>query len=130
MFKALYKSTKSKKGFTLTELIVVVAILGILAAVATPSILNYLDDAKVSADNANARSIETAVARLVTKGTVDLTPSTGDADADIVAAITAELGGTLPTIQQSGMHFLLTRATGKITVSSADEVADASLYIE
>jgi general secretion pathway protein G len=38
----------SEAGYTLMELLVVLAILGLLAAVATPMVLHYLDSAKVS----------------------------------------------------------------------------------
>lgn len=43
------KSLKNKKGFTLTELIVVIAIIGILVAVLIPSITSYIRNAKESA---------------------------------------------------------------------------------
>lgn len=45
---------KNKKGFTLTEMIVVIAIIGILAAVLIPSITIYISRARESAATQNA----------------------------------------------------------------------------
>lgn len=52
---------KSQKGFTLIELMVVILIVGILAAVAIPIMRGRIDQAKWSEANSAAGSIRTAV---------------------------------------------------------------------
>lgn len=47
---------KNKKGFTLIELIVVIAILGILALFLVPSFMGYARDAKVQVMKANVKT--------------------------------------------------------------------------
>src|SRR6266852_1802581 len=48
----------SRGGFTLMELLVVVAILVVLAGAAVPMYLKYLDDAKASMAWTNAKTLE------------------------------------------------------------------------
>jgi type IV pilus assembly protein PilA len=69
-------SVKKKKGFTLIELIIVIAIIAVLAAIAIPKFGAVRKDANLRADQANAKIIATAIASAKADG---LTPDTGDA---------------------------------------------------
>lgn len=87
----MHSSLRDKRGFTLIEIMVVIAILALLAALVAPKIIGRSDDAKIAdtkvqiknfetalklykLDNGNYPSTEQGLQALVTKPTVGIIP--------------------------------------------------------
>ena len=70
-----------KKGFTLIELIVVIAIIGVLAAILVPAMLGYVRKSKITTANTTAKSIYNAInTTLVDMDTADKSLPSGAAN--------------------------------------------------
>ena len=80
----------NKKGFTLVELVVVIAIIGVLAAILVPSMMGYVKKSRLKTANGNAKTAYNAVseylADLETQGLI------GDADEGDAASVAAAAG--------------------------------------
>ena len=93
MLQKLYDLRKSKKGFTLVELIVVLVILAILAALLIPALTGYIDKAKEKKVVAETRQCVMAAQTLYDeaygKNGSTSAPDTGDVEE------LAEVSGTI-----------------------------------
>jgi type II secretion system protein G len=76
--RALHKRTKGEKGFTLIELIVVIAVLGVLATLVIPRVIGVKDKAETATDEANEKIIRNALERYYAEEGEYPTANTGD----------------------------------------------------
>jgi type IV pilus assembly protein PilA len=101
MAENLMTKVKKKKGFTLIELIIVVAIIAILAALAIPKLMGTQDNAKKKTDIANAKIIHDTTAKLITEGTITDAMITGGTHFQVASAATSAAAGVLWSELQS-----------------------------
>ncbi len=77
--KGLRKAYRGERGFTLVELLVVVVILGVLAAVATLAVTKFIGSGNVQAANTEMHNAKTAVAACMYDANVAVVSNIGTA---------------------------------------------------
>ena len=127
MINKIKQFFKDKKGFTLVELMVVVAILGVLTMVAIPVFNNSTKKAETTTCQANQRTIESAismyqadkgagklpadVAELVTDGYLKEAPKCPSYKEDTDAAYNIDKQGNVTCLKETS-HNKTTTETG------------------
>ena len=78
----------NKKGFTLVELVVVIAIIGVLAAILIPTMMNYVKKSRMRTANSNAKLVFTSVNNMASDKVAD-----GDAVGTVTVSSPAAVSG-------------------------------------
>jgi prepilin-type N-terminal cleavage/methylation domain-containing protein len=89
MIGTLRRMHGDERGFTLVELLIVVTILGILAAVVTTSLVGLTATAKTNACAEELRTVQTAMDALMAKNNITSVTAKAVADNDMTTVVGA-----------------------------------------
>lgn len=118
------KTKMNNKGFSLVELIIVVAIMAILAGVMIPQFVKYLNTSKKSADLSQAESIANAVASLyaedMTKGSsttgMNYDGSAHPVNSTVASALNMGNSAPKPKVTGTSFQYMLDPTNGGVQV--------------
>lgn len=129
------RNRKNNKGFSLVELIIVIAIMAILAGILIPQFVKYISSSKVSGDIQQAENIYNAVAATYADSQGDETKAGLKFDNNMhevtgTVAEKLEMGKTAPACKvNSSMKFYYTCTTkGAVAVYISADGRDGEAY--
>ena len=115
------------KGFTLIELLAVIVILAIIALIATPIILNIINDARESAKERSAELVVANVKSAYSVAYAKTYPGKPAGDVPTLAQVAGEIGMQNAEINANGSMYTVETSDGVFCDISKE---DGYLYVE
>lgn len=110
---------KTNKGFSMVELIIVIAIMGILAGALAPALIKYINKSRLSTDISNGQQIASAIQTALSN------ENAFDSCKDATA--TTEWGAYINTTNASNaFHDEIVNTLGKVSSGGAKSKKDAN----
>ncbi len=123
--KNFIKTAKKNGGFSLVELIIVIAILAVIAAIAVPSLLKSVEKSRYTTDIANAKRVAEAVQIHIAETEGATIPSgkceiKATGNTGFVEKVLQKLDGKIPTATSQTFkgNFYFEIVNNKVTVTA------------
>lgn len=112
----------TNKGFSLVELIIVIAIMAVLVGVLAPQYLKYVHNSKVSTDITNAQEMATAINVAVADQKVTAVTSDTTATGDALTTLMNSTAAKVPVSKLGG--------TWSVKYNTTDGVKEVTLTVD
>ncbi len=105
---------KNNKGFSLVELIIVIAIMAVLVGVMAPQYIKYVEKSRISTDDSNASSLLSNV-------------TTALANEEATADLSTSNNQTVLTFDKDGVHYTMDNS---LSAEVQDTLSDSGMKLQ